>query len=414
MTKKFFDILPPRSEEKIKGEKTTLIYPVRSGVCGGGDYQEKNSKAPSFKFWLILIVLISLGTFSYFHLSKAKVEIWPQVENINFKTEIKIDKTAKGIIQKTLPGEFIEEEKESSMEFPSSGVVEKKDFARGKIRVHNETKKPVALIKNTRFLSDEGKQFHCLKEITIPAKGYIDGVDVEADGAGEEYNIGPSKFSVPNLRKYSSDLFYNIWAESLEAMEGGFVGQSAKVTEDDLKNAETVLLEKLLGSGKDSLKASVNGDGILIDDLVGQEVIEKFPLTKADQEIKSFVFKAKIKSTGFVFKKTDLEKFAKDFIYSQTEENKKLVEKSLNLNYSIKEKDLDQGRVVLSLEISAEMFSEPDNQILIEKIKGKSAIEAEYFLEKEQGIFKAEIKLWPFWVKTVPADNRKIELKLEI
>ncbi len=402
MPKKFFDILPPKSEAKVKKERNVLVY------------QEKKAKAINFKFWLILIILVSVGIFSYSHLPRAKVEIWPKVENINFKTEVKIAQTAKETEQETLPGEFIEEEKESSMEFPSSGVIEKQDFAQGKIKVHNETKKSVTLIKNTHFLSDEGKQFHSLKEITIPAEGYLDGVDVVADGAGEEYNIGPSKFSVPNLRKYSSDLFYNIWAESLEVMKGGFVGKSAKVTEGDLKNAENALLEKLLSSGKDSLKAKVGEDSILLDDLLKLEVIEKFPLTKAGQEIKSFVFKAKIKSTGFIFKKADLEKFAEDYIYSQIEAGKKIVDKSLNLNYSVKERDLEQGKIVLSLEISAQIFSDPDNQILIEKIKGKSAVEAEYFLEKEDEISKAKIELWPFWVKKVPQNNEKIEFKLEI
>jgi hypothetical protein len=400
MTKKFFDISAPKQMARAKEEKITPVY------------QEKESKKSVFKLGLILVILISAGTFSYFYFSKAEVEILPETKNVNFKTEVKIDKRTgeAGYI----PGKFIEEENESSMEFPASGIIEKKDFARGKIRVNNKSQRAITLIKNTRFLSDERKQFHSLKEITVPAKGFLDGVDVEADGPGDEYNIGPSKFSVPNLRKYSSELFYNIWAESFLPIAGGFFGKSSRVTEEDLKNAERTLSEKLFGAGKESLKTSSAEDDVLLDELLKQEIIEKFPLAQAGQELKSFVFKAKIKSTGFTFKKADLAKFAKDHIHSQTEGNKKIVEKSLNLNYSVKEKDLEQGKAVLFLEISADIYSEPDFQNLREKIKGESAIEGEYFLEKEQGISKAKIKLWPFWVKRVPQNDEKIEILLRV
>lgn len=405
MAKKFFDISPPKSA-KAKEKKPTLIY------------QEKRSKAPGLKLGLILIILISIGIFSHFYLSKAEVEILPETENVNFKNEVKISQKIKEIEpsfeQKSIPGEFIVEEKELSKEFPSSGIIEKKDFAQGEIRVHNKSQKAITLIKNTRFLSDEGKQFHSLKEIAVPAKSYLDGVEVEADAPGDEYNIGPSKFSVPNLRKYSLELFYNIWAESFEPMKGGFLGKMPQVTEDDLKQGERILLEKLFSEGKESLKKGISEDYILLDELLNQELIEKFPLAKAGQELKSFIFKAKIKSAGFIFKKADLESFSREFIYSQIEGNKKLVEKSLNLNYAIKEKDLEKGQIILSLEISAKTYSDPDFQILREKIKGKSAIEGEYFLEKEPGISKAKIKLWPFWVKKVPKNNEKIEMRLKV
>lgn len=395
MEKKFFDILPPKSA-RAKEKKTTLVY------------QEERSKLPGLKLGLILVILISFGIFSYFYLSKAEIEILPETQNVNFKTEVKISQFE----QKSIPGEFLIEEKELSKEFPSSGIIEKKKFAKGKIRVYNKSEKSRALIKGTRFLSAEGKQFRSVKEITLPAKGYLDGVEVAAGGAGEEYNIGPSKFSVPGLA--GTSLYTLIYGESLESMKDGFLGKAPQITEDDLKQGERILLEKLFSEGKDSLKKGVGEDYILLDELLKQEVVEKFPLAKAGQELKSFVFKAKIKSTGFIFKKADLESFARDFVYSQMEPGKKLVEKSLNLNYSVKEKDLEKGRVILSLEISGKTYSEPDFQILKEKIKGKSAVEGEYFLEKEPGISKAKIKLWPLWVKRVPQNDEKIEMRLKV
>ncbi len=370
-------------------------------------YQEKKGN-PIFKIGLILAVLITTGIFGYFALPKAEVEIWPEMKYLNFKTEVKIGE------QEIIEGKFFEEEKETLREFPSSGILEKKELARGKIKVYNKSQKSITLVKNTHFRSDEGKQFHSLKAITVPAKGNLDGVEIEADAVGDEYNIKPSKFSVPNLRKYSQELFFAVWAESLEPMKGGFLGKSSQVTEDDLKNAEKILLEKLFGEGRESLKTAITEDYILLEEVLKQETIEKYPLAKAGQETESFMFKAKIKSRAFVFKRADLENFSKEFISSQTAENKKMLEKSLNLNYSIKEKELDNGKITLNLEISAKVYQDIDPQILKEKIRKKSAVEGKIILEGEKEISEAEIKLWPFWVKKVPQNDQRIKIKLNL
>lgn len=395
MTKKFFDISSPKYASSKK-ESTILTY------------QGKKGTGPILKIGAILVILVTAGIFAYLALSKAEVEIWPKMENLNFKTEVKSGQ------EEAIPGKFFEEEKEASKEFLSTGILEKKDFARGKIRVNNNSQRPITLIKNTHFRSDEGKQFHSLKDITVPAKGYLDGVEVEADAAGNEYNVKPSKFSVPNLRKYSQELFYAVFAESFEPMKGGFLGNSPQVTEDDLKNAERILLEKLLAEGKESLKTTVSRDYIILEEAWKQEVVEKFPLAKAGQETNSFFFKAKIKSKVFAFKKSDLENFSKEFIFSQLQKNEKLLAQSLNLNYSIKEKDLDNGKITVNLEISAKAYQDIDPQILKEKIRKKSAVEGKIILEGEKEIFEAEIKLWPFWVKKVPQNDQKIKIKLNL
>jgi hypothetical protein len=385
MPKKIFDILPPE-EKKILIEK------------------EKKAKLPLLKLGFILLIFLSLSL-SSFYFSRAKIEIWPEIRNLNFKTEIK-----------NISGQFFEEETESPMEFPSTGIIEKKEFAKGKLRVYNNSKTSRSLVQGTHFLSDKGKQFHTLKGITIPAKGYLDNVEVEADAPGPEYNIGPSKFSVPRLA--GTSLYTLIYAESFELMKGGFIGKVPQVTEEDLKNAERILLEKLSELAKESLKKNVPEGYIFLEELLKQEVLEKFPLTKAGQELKSFIFKAKIKSKAFIFKKADLENFAKEFVYSKITTgpglNQKLIEGSLNLNYSVKEKDMDKGKLTLSLEISAQSYSQPDFPLLKDRVKGKSVIEAEYLLEKEEEISKVKIKVFPFWVKTLPKNVQRIEIELKI
>jgi len=402
MAKKFFDILPP--DERTRNEQKRLVFRSQSKRAGRG-----------FGLFWILLILIG-GVFSLcflysFRFSRAEIEILPKTDRVSFNTEVSIRKDIEevSLTEWAIPGRFAEEEKELSMEFPSSGKVSKKKYARGKIRVYNKYHQSVSLRKNTHFRSDEGKEFYTLKQIKIPANGYLDGVEVVADEPGPEYNIGPSKFSVPKLRRYSQRLFMDVYGESTEPMKGGFLGEVPEVKKEDLENAEKILLEKLFAQGKESLKGSLPQDYILLDDLIKQEVVEKSPLAKAGQELKSFVYKARVSSRGFIFKKADLEEFSYQFIQSQIGD-KKIVEGSLDLDYSVEQKDLKEGNVLISLRASAETYSLPDFGQLKEKAKGKSATEAEYLLEKEEGISRAKIKLFPFWSRIVPQKEQKIEI----
>ena len=402
MAKKFFDILPP--DEKAKNEQRKPAF-RRQGKRAGRGFS---------LFWILLV--LTAGVFSLcflysFRFSKAKIEILPRTEAVSFNTEVNFRKDIEEVSleEGAVPGRFIEEEKELSMEFLSSGRVSKKKYARGKIRVYNKYHEVVILRKNTHFRSDEGKEFYTLKSIRIPANGYLDGVEVVADEPGPEYNIKPSKFSVPKLRKYSQRLFMDVYGESTESMEGGFLGEVPQVKEEDLKNAEKALLEKLFAQGKDSLKKGLPQGYVLLDELIRQEVVEKSPLAKIGQELKSFVYKAKISSRGFIFKKADLEEFSYQFIQSQIGD-KKIAEGSLDLNYSVERKDLKEGSALISLRASAETYSLPGLGELKKKAKGKPAAEAEYLLEKEKGISRVKIKLSPFWSRIVPKKEQNIEI----
>lgn len=423
MAKKFFDITSPSASSGERGEARIKSRPKPGGLIEEPVfiYQKKKNRGKGLMLGAALGIFVAAGAFlSQFYLSKAEVEIWPETKKLNFKTEIAVDAgynepSSSRLAQKIIAGKSLTEEKETSKEFLASGIVEKKEFARGKIKINNKSKNPITLIKNTRFLSDEGKQFHSLKESTVPAKGYLDGVDVEADAAGEEYNIGPSKFSAPNLRKYSSTLFYDIWAESSAAMAGGFSGKAPQVTEEDIKNAEAEILEKLFADGKGSLSNAARAqDYILPEEAMKQELIEKLTFAKAGQETKSFIFKAKIKSSGLAFKKSDAEKLSQDFVYSQIGLDKKLVEKSLNLNYTVKENNLGEGKIIIGIEISGDIYQDMDMRGLKDKLKGRSAFDGKNFLEKDEEISRVEVNLWPPWVKRVPKNNEKIEIELKL
>jgi hypothetical protein len=97
------------------------------------------------------------------------------------------------------------------------------------------------LIKNTRFQTPDGLIFRINDSVTIPAaNGSTPGTitaPVNADVGGNQYNIGPTTFTVPGLK--GSKAFALVTAKSTSAMAGGFSGTRPSVSQTtrDTQNA---------------------------------------------------------------------------------------------------------------------------------------------------------------------------------
>lgn len=419
MAKKIFDILPPKEFEKKKVEEFPLEKEYRPRFKKP---EFKISKKLSSSFFIPL-VLILIGIFCYFTLSKAEIEIWPESEVLTFETKLTIDKIAENVdlLNKVIPGKIFEAEKTITEEFSSSGVVLKEKKAEGIIRVYNDySTSPQVLIARTRFVSADGKLFRTPTKITIPGghyekgklvPGYLD-VQVKADQPGPEYNIDPSTFSIPGFA--GTARYTKFYGKSFQAMAGGFREEVPQVTQEDLDQAQKILEEKVLKDCKAALKEKISPEFILLDDILDSKIIETFSLARPKEELEKFSFQVKASSTALVFKTEDAENFARDFILSQIPEDKQLYQESLKITYSLENVNLELAKAALSLQMEAKIYSDIDTENLKKGLSRKSLTEAKLFLEDQPQITQVLVKFWPFWVKKVPEDIEKIKIKLNI
>jgi hypothetical protein len=191
-------------------------------------------------------------------------------------------------------------------------------------------------------------------------------------------------------------------------MTGG--GDSLMVTEQDMELAEEVLVEKTKNASESELKNKVPETQIFLDNILETEVLEKFSLTKADDEAESFSFKVKTKSKTLLFKKEDIEDYVKQLVFSQDSSEKSFYEESLKIDYTPQTIDFDSGKAVISLNVSVEVYSDINLNFLKRELMGKSLSGTIVFLESQLEITKAEVQLWPFWVKNVPKNIEKINI----
>jgi hypothetical protein len=412
MTKKVLDISPPR--------KSVTSIP-----------EKRFEKKPRFYFFKRIIgIFVVLGVvfgvvvgLSFRSTLTLKVHLL--TEPIEFQEEIEVNVSQEKVDfqQKIIPGRFFAEEKEKWKTFYSTG----KDFEEGKahgvIRVYNAhtPPAPITLRAQTRFLSSQaGKIFRSTKKIYIPKAQIKNGkvipgsveIEVVAQEPGEDYNIGPSKFSIPGLA--GTAYYYTIWAESESEMEGGFKKEVKKVTSKDLENAKAALEKSLEKIAKDSLQSKIPKDFVLNDKAITQEDFQVSCFQKPGDKVPEFNCQGKIKLKGLAFKFSDLKELARQFVFQKIPFSKKLQPESLNLNFSPKTLLFDQGKMILSLTITAKIYETFNKEIFLSQIKGKSQKEIERIvIENYSQIENVEFKFWPFWLKIAPKNVERIKLEFK-
>ncbi|MEK7562530.1 MAG: hypothetical protein AAB509_02540 [Patescibacteria group bacterium] len=434
MAKKIYDIKPPKISKKteddiksfIAGEKKTrskgaVVKKQQQNVRRG-----KERKFPVGKVLAVAgVLVVILAVYLFFELPKADIQIWPKTDILSYTQTITADKTAdlNDSINKVIPAQYLEEGKENSQEFPATGSASNEGKATGTIKIYNKYN-PVTAITlkaGTHFLSDSGKYFVTLQKVVVPAAkksggkitpGSIDA-KVQASESGTSYNIKPAKFSVPKLT--GTPYYYSIYAESSAEMTGGYTGKVKKVTDDDIQQAKDVLTKKLLEDAKNALKGNISSEYVLADSAISGEVESFSSSVKAGTVTDNFTYKAKVTARALIFKKSDLDKYAKDYIISQMPDSKTLLEKSHTINYKPKSIDISGGKMVLDIDFSSEIYQNIDKNSLSVSFMGMTASQINNSISSEFGeqVSKTKINLWPFWVAKAPKNQKVINIDLK-
>ena len=403
-SRKIFDIIPP---EKIERKISPKIRIGEKGL-----FQPRPRKSLKIFFGAIIFLLIFGGVFSYFTFQKAEIIIWPKTQEVSFEEKITVDSKIEEVefSINTIPGDILREEQRTTQEFSSSGKSLREIKAEGIIRVYNNYHLTQILVANTRFQPplERVLYFRTTRRITIPAKSYVD-VEVIADKAGEEYNIGPSTFSVPGLAGLPQYTF--VYGKSFESMKRGLKSEVPEVIQQDFEKAENVLKEKLLTAAKLSLKNKVSEEVIVLEKASKKDFLAPIFSAKAGEEKTSFVGEGELSFTALTFKKSDLEDFIKEYILSQISKDQKIHLESLKISYLPETVNIDQGKMILSLKFSAKIYFKILDYDLKKELTEKLLSKAKEFLTNDPRIAKLEISLWPFWIKKVPQDIEKIKIK---
>ena len=406
--KKIYDILPPDlAEKKEPGSKEEPIKKERKRI------------RVSFK-WLGVVVLVLLLA-AFLVEGRSVVTIYPKTEEISGEETITAN-LKQGTLDeenKIVPAIVFSSDLEPSKDYPATGITDKDKKAKAVIRVFNKHKpeKALTLIKGTRFLSVPGELiYRATAGFTVPQAKTIDGkftpgyvdVEVEADQAGENYNLSSATFSVPGLS--GTEYYSSIWAETINPITGGFKSEVSVVLQKDIDNAKAAFEDEFLAKGNEELKKSIPANYVFFEENFVCEISSMALSAKAGEEIASFTVSGKVKAETEVFRKEDLESLLAKSVESMASGAKNIVPGSLS--YEILEKKSKSEGIELKISFSAKAYWLPENDFLLQNIVGKSKDYAVSLLEGLPEVDRVEIKLIPFWKLSNPSNKDRVEIRL--
>jgi len=438
------DIAPPAFKKKVLGapkreisqdEAIKRVLKTRKLGYRSVEKKEEENFAPARKtgkhlkmpksillIFLGIIILAILGGGGLYFFSRAEIRIDTQKTTWQNQSAILALKNLDKIDLENfkIPAQDLKLSRQVVKDFPATGLKDVKVKSSGKITVFNAySSTPQTLIVNTRFLSQDGKLFRLSSALTVPGAKVEAGkiipssidANVVADEPGEEYNIGPSHFTIPGFKGTSKyDKFY---AESSEAMKGGYIGQAKIISQDDLDKAKSQLTE----TAQISLNEEFQGkfpEGFKILDEAKSFTVEKISFSnQLGDRVDTFRGNLTASLKVLTFKESDVKDV---FVYNAQQSPSPLSQKDLfssDFQYGTPRVDFEKG--MLSFPVNATLVFRDKINIdeLPNKLVRMSENQLQKFFSALPWVEKVSVKIKPGFLNFLPFNAHNIKIILD-
>ena len=366
--------------------------------------------APHLKigYFFLIFTLVLLGGFVFtlfFTLRGAEIIVKPKLSDVetSFKYEISLPKVDQPGAEKI---NFFEKIKETEKEFSPKTKTTIYNYTEGEVKIINTSNQGQTLIATTRLLSPQGLIFRINKTVYIKPKGETK-IYAKADKAGKEYEIGPTKFTIPGL---SASLQKLIYAETEKPMVATSF-QKGLVTLADLEDAKKKLRDQLYENVLDEIKKELPENNFQI--ITKSTILSEKSDAQINEEKEKFKVYLKLKVVALTFPKESLLEIAKNKLEEQLKEDYKLIstdEESLSCLID----KINVNRATLTIAIRGQSIINEQSKIFDrEKMTNLPPKEVQKYLQSFEEVENVKIKFFPPFLKKMPKNPEKIKIKIQ-
>ena len=409
------DMTQPKRRHGGAAQKTS----VDSGVASVDIVDTRSSRKKRIIIAsVVAIAIIGFGFLISALMSGADVTVYPKQKNVTVQASF----TAYTDPQVgDLSYELVTLEADGERQVSATGEELVSERATGNILIYNAfSKSTQRLIKNTRFESPDGLIYRINESVEVPgmtvdesgeiAPGVITA-EVFADGTGEQYNISPSKFTIPGLS--GTEQFDSMHAESNDVFVGGFEGSKFIINDDELQTAKQALHLEL----RDALLARIEKERpagfVLFEDAV-TFVFDSLPSTEYGDELVTIKERARLQVP--VFNMSEFATYIAENTVSGFEDAPVLLPDPFTLTFSYTSatsaiSDISsETSVEFDLTGQTQIVWDFDKESLQNDLVGLSKTALPSVLSGYPAITRAEAVIRPFWKRAFPDNASGIEI----
>lgn len=352
----------------------------------------------------VLVTIILVIIIGYFSLSRANIYLTPKKNQITIDIEPEILPEVSSTLTSSniLPGTIqILNASATDTFFPATTTTQTSKVG-GEVTIINDYSQAQTLVATTRLLSPAGILFRTVETVVVPA-GQKLTVKVAADQLGDEYLIGPTKFTIPGLWEGLQNKIYAISDTPMSKQ----VSTKRFLQPADLENAKQELLKRII---KDSETNYGNPDDYRI---IKAETLTTQASHQAGAEIDDFSFTVTAKITLIQFTKNNLQKIVENNLKIETNDNQEYLSFDPDsINYKLISLDAEGKSATISVNATGLTSTKIENLYNKKDILGFSKPDVEKYFSKIEGVETVKVIFSPSWVKSVPplADHIIIEI----
>lgn len=371
-----------------------------------------SSKKGLFFAIAVFVLAAAFGVSALFRGATVKVE--PKHQSIPFTQTLTAQKDATGT---EFGFQLVSTTKSVDQNVESQGERQVSVKARGQIVIYNTySTQSQDLVATTRFQTPEGLIYRLVSPVTVPGTKTVSGKNVagsveatvEADAAGQNYNIGLKDFTIPGLKgtpKYTA-----IYARSKTPMSGGFVGLQRVVASSTVASVEKDLEADLKEQLAHDIVSQIPADFILYPTSLSYSFD---PVIQANGTATTTMLRKSGTVTAVIFDKGALSRtLIAGIAPTAANEPAKVVNlEDFTFAYAATSTNPRTATALkFTLSGTANMVWTFDENRLVADLLGLSKTQANQIISTYPSIQQAWVETRPFWSKSIPSDPKKVTL----
>lgn len=231
-------------------------------------------------------------------------------------------------------------------------------------------------------------------------------VKVQATQVGSEYNL--------SSRSYSSNV--SGFSAAGTAMSGGSSREVTVVSADDVAKAKVKLDTQKDASLQSAVKALFPSSSIVINESYQEARSNPTPSVAVDHEASGTVqLKTTVTASMQGIDRSDMKQFLEDTLKKEigSKKNQKIYnDGSSEVKFAQYSERNNAAQVRLTA--NAKIGPEIDEHKVKEQVKGRNYGDVQSSLESIEGVQDVDTKFSPFWVRTVPNNDKHISIEFKL
>lgn len=367
-------------------------------------------------------VALSLITFVFLALvvlPNASINVHAKAQPLSrdLDVTVSLDSAESDASMISVPAVAVNEARPVSGEFQANGKKEVGSKAEGRVAIYNFTGNPLTLKSATTTLTVGNKTYYFKQDATglRPVSSTGDDAnasvaDIIAAEGGEPFNL-PAGTRVEIANQAFGSQPQRLYAKTVSQVVGGSSRFISVVSGDDLSKAKEQMTKQVV----DEINGQLKTRSVALVDGAYTITIPNFtPDRPEGTESPNFAASMQVEIKGLAFNEDNLKQLVRQRLIMSMGKNRKLQDSSQDtVIYKIKNLDLENGKVLLSIHYESQAIPALDIAELQREITGKSKAEASEVILANPDVETVEITLHPIWQRSLPRMAGKIDIQVQ-